>query len=377
MQKRNLGWLERKLKVLGSFDGSLLKYVSSLGGMKETASKTEIDSSDVLKLDANENLFMSIHNLNVMLQDVVTDIDLRVYDPKGVVELKQALGRYVGVPPDCVVIGSGSEQLIDLVVDLFLEKGDNVISIVPSFFMYQKRVLLKEAKFYGVPLKKNLSLDGKAILDKQTPKTKLLFICSPNNPTGNQFAWNEIETLADESSSIIVLDEAYAEFADYSAASLACKKKNVIVLRTFSKAFGLAGLRFGYAVAHPDLALPLSSIIPYTVNTVTSKFVLRLLSSVEMVTESVRMVKMERKRLIDNFSAIKGIEVLDSEANFVTFKPYKEADFIHKKLLERKILIKNLGMLPVIGHCLRATVGLPDMNDRFIKALTEIMRMNN
>jgi histidinol-phosphate aminotransferase len=200
-----------------------------------------------------------------------------------------------------------------------------------------------------------------------------VFVCSPNNPTGNVFETAEIEALADESSAILVVDEAYAEFADFTLASLAATKKNVVVLRTFSKAFGLAGLRFGYAVANPDIALPLSNIMPYTVNSITSRFVVRLLNNLEMIERCTEMVKAERERLIEGLDSIRGTVVLGSKANFVTFKPGKDPSWVHEKLLRRGILVKDLGDLPVIGHCLRVTVGLPRMNDRFLKAFTDII----
>jgi len=373
--RKSLRWLENKIRDFSAFDGSLMKYVDSARAVKEKAAILETSPSNVLKLDSNENFFVRSEDLNVLLKGVVEDLDLRLYDPEGVGELNEALSKYVGVSPNSIAVGSGSEQLIDLIVNLFLEKGDHVVSIVPSFFAYEKRVSLKKALFLGVPLNRDLSLNRKAILKMVDPKTKLIFICSPNNPTGNQFEWSEIEALADESSAILVLDEAYAEFADYSAASLAVKKKNVIALRTFSKGFGLAGMRFGYTVAHPDLALPLSNIIPYTVSTVTAKFVVRLLGSIDLVKKSVEMTKMERERLIDELSAIEGIKVFDSEANFVMFKPYKRAGFVHRKLLEMGILVKDLGSLPVIDHSLRVTVGLPEMNEHFLNALTEIMQL--
>lgn len=373
MKTRSLRWLEKKMKIMHTFDGSLLKHVGSSGGMGKIAAKLEVDPSRVLKLDANENFFVSSHRLNVMLREVVKNLDLRFYNFDGVVELREALGKYVGASPKCIAIGSGSDQLIDLIVHLFLEKGDNVVSIVPSFFMYQKRVLLKEAKFFGAPLNRDLSLNKEAILDKVTSRTRLLFICSPNNPTGNQFEWEKIEALIDECPAIVVIDEAYAEFADYSAASLAVKKRNVIVLRTFSKAFGLAGMRFGYAVGHSDIASLLSETVPYTVGTVTSKCVLKLLGNMRFIEKSIEMVKVERKRLISELRAIEGIEIFDSKANFVTFKPYKDAERVYHRLLEKGIMIKNLGNLPVIGHCLRVTVGLPYMNDQFLNALKQIL----
>jgi len=362
------------MKILHTFDGSLLKYVNSKEALKEKGVKQEIIDSKSLKLDSNENFFVNAEDLNVLLRDVVQDLDLRLYNPEGVGELNGALGRYVGVSPECITVSSGSEQLIDLVVNLFLEKGDNIISIVPSFFAYEKRVSLKQALFFGVLLNRDLSINKEKILKKATPRTRLIFICSPNNPTANQFEWSEIEALADQTSAMVVVDEAYAEFADYSVASLAVKKSNVIVLRTFSKGFGLAGMRFGYAVANPDLALPLSNIIPYTISTFAAKFVVRLLGSIGIIEKSIDMAKAERERLIESLRSTRGVKkVLDSDANFVTFEPYKNADRVYQKLLERGIIVKNLGDLPIIGHCLRATVGLPHMNDQFLNALRLVL----
>jgi histidinol-phosphate aminotransferase len=372
--KESQGWLENKIAEFRAFDGSLLKYVESAGNIRKKTANLKASPSNILRLDSNENFFVTAEELTGLLKDIVKDLDLRVYSPEGVVELDEALGRYVGVPPECITVSSGSEQLIDLIVNLFLEKGDNVISIVPSFFAYEKRTELKKATFVGVLLNNDLSLNRKAILKKTTSNTRLIFICSPNNPTGNQFEWNDIEALADEVSGVVVLDEAYAEFADYSVATSAVKKRNIVVLRTFSKAFGLAGMRFGYSVAHPDLALPLSKIIPYTVSAVTAKFIVKLLNSIDIMERSVEMTRLERERLIEELRSIEGIMVFNSAANFVTFTPFKEADYIHGQLIRSGILVKNLGKLPVIGHSLRVTVGLRDMNDSFLKALSKTMK---
>jgi len=371
-RKRNLNWLERKLEALRSFEGSLLGYVGSSPDVKQLATRLGLSSSEVLRLGANENFFVDSNFLNEVFLEALDGVDLRLYDPKAMVELREALGVYVRVPPECLVVGSGSEQLVDFIVKFFLEKGDNGISIEPSFFMYEKRVWLSGATLLTVPLKKNLFLDVEGILEKVTQKTKLIFVCSPNNPTGNQFGWNEIKKLADESPAIVVVDEAYAEFGDYSLCPLAVNEKNVVVVRTFSKAFGLAGLRFGYAVAHKGLASVFSEIIPYTVSTITARYVQKLLGKIEVVQKWIDMVKEERERLAKGLRAINGMEVLDSKANFITFKPYESAEHIHKELLEKGIIVKDLGDLPLIGHCLRVTVGLPHMNDRFLKTLSEI-----
>jgi histidinol-phosphate aminotransferase len=372
--KRDLNWLERKLEGLRSFNGSLLAYVGSSPDIKQLATKLGIGSSEILKLDANENFFADPTFLNGTFLDVLKDVDLRVYDSKAMVELGKALGRYLNVPPECVVVSSGSEQLIDFIIQFFLELGDEAISIAPSFFMYEKRVGLSGAKLITVPLRKDFSLDVDEILRKVTAKTRLIFVCSPNNPTGNQFGWDSIETLADESSAVVVVDEAYAEFGDFSVCPLAVEKKNVVSVRTFSKAFGLAGLRFGYAVAAKDLASVFSGILPYTVGTVTARYVQKLLDNVGVVQEWTEMIKEERARLIKELRGIGGLEVLDSKANFVTFRPYADAKRVYLELLEKGIAVKDLGDLPVIGRCLRVTVGLPHMNDRFLKAMPKLVQ---
>jgi histidinol-phosphate aminotransferase len=371
--KGNLNWLEKKLRVLRSFDGSLLGYVGSSPDVKQLAAKLGVSPSEVLKLDANENFFVDADFLNGVFVEVLKDVDLRLYDPKAMVDLGKALGGYAGVPSECVVVGSGSEQLIDFIVQFFLEKGDEAISIVPSFFMYEKRVWLSGAKLITVPLKADLSLDVDGILEKVTEKTRLVFICSPNNPTGNEFGWREIEALADGCSAVVVVDEAYAEFGEGSVCSKAVEKENVIAVKTFSKAFGLAGLRFGYFVANSDLASALSQAIPYTVSTVTARFVEKLLNRLDAVKGWIDGVKGERERLLKGLRSLGGVEVFDSKANFVTFKPKAGVKRVYKGLLERGVVVKDLSELPVIGHCLRVTVGLPYMNDVFLQALKEVL----
>jgi histidinol-phosphate aminotransferase len=325
-------------------------------------------------LDANENFFADPVFLNEVFLQILKNVDLRLYNPKAVTELKGALSSYANVPSECVVVGNGIEQLVDFIVNFFLEKGNNAISIEPSFFMYEKRVLLRESTLLKVALKKDLSLDVEKILENITEKTRLIFVCSPNNPTGNQFSWDEIATLADESSAIIVVDEAYAEFGDFSVCPMAANKNNVVVVRTFSKAFGLAGLRFGYAVTNKELAHVLSETMPYSVSTVTARYIQKLLDKTAVVEEWNKQVKEERKRLIESLRQINGIDVLNSKTNFVTFKPCNNVDDVYNRLLKKGIILKDLGELPLIGHCLRVTVGLADMNDQFLDVISEIIQ---
>lgn len=370
---KELIWLENKLESLRSFNGSLLGYVGSSPNVMELASKLGVSPSEVLKLDSNENFFVQSEFLNNTFQETLKEVDLRLYDPKALSDLAKSLGKYLNVPPECIVVGSGSEQLIDFIAQFFLEKGDEAISIVPSFFMYEKRVSLSGATLKASTLKSDLSIDVDDILRKVTPKTKLIFICSPNNPTGNEFSWDSIEAIADKFSAVVIVDEAYAEFGDSSVCPLAVEKRNVVVVRTFSKAFGLAGLRFGYAVAHKSSASVFSAIIPYTVGTITAKYVQKLLAKNDVVQKWTTMVAEERERLVKDLRLVKGLVVFESKANFVTFRPYSNPTQVYADLLEKGIIIKDLGDSPIIGHCLRVTVGLPEMNSRFLSAISAIM----
>jgi len=365
--KQRINWLKEKINAMQSFKGSLLSYIGS----------SRNADSDLLKLDANEDYFVDPKFLKNILLEALEEVDLRLYNPSVAIELREALAKYLNVPAECVWFGSGSEHPIDLFIQYFLTRNDEAISIVPSFFMYEKRIRLKGAKLINVPLKNDLSINTDEILDKCSEKTKLVFVCSPNNPTGNQFSWESIEKLADGCPAIIVIDEAYAEFGEDAICPKAVKKENILVVRTFSKAFGSAGLRFGYFAACEDLATALAKVFPYTVNTLTSRFVIKLLERFEIVKGWIDEIKRERKRLIEKLRFLDGIEVFDSKTNFVTFKPNGDADKIHRELLNRKIAIKNLGELPVIGHCLRVTVGLPYMNNMFLEALAQIMQADN
>jgi len=367
VSERSLEWLRKKVERMRSFGGSLLGYVGL---------PVEARGSNVLKLDSNENFFVDADFLRQVFAEALKDVDLRLYDPGVMAELREALGKYVGVSGGCFCVGSGAEHLIDFVVQSFLGAGDNVVCVVPSFFMYGKRVSLCEGSVVDVPLRKDLSLDVDEVLAKCNDRTRLVFVCSPNNPTGNEFGWDDVEALADGCSALIVVDEAYAEFGDGSVCSRAVDKENVVVVRTFSKAFGLAGLRFGYLVANEGLASGLSEVVPYTVGTVVARFVKRLLDRRDVVDGWIRRVKEEREKLLKELRSIGGVKVFDSKANFVTFKPEMDVDRVYRGLLERGIVVKNLDSLPVIGHCLRVTIGLPHMNDKFLDALKLVLKEN-
>jgi histidinol-phosphate aminotransferase len=225
-----------------------------------------------------------------------------------------------------------------------------------------------------VPLLSNLQLDVKGMLSKFSDKTRLLYLCSPNNPTSTQFKVEDVETLAKAFPGIVILDEAYGEFADYSLVPRIGEFENMIILRTFSKAFGLAALRLGYAVANPELAKILTekTPLPYPVSGFTLRMGCKMLDNVDLMKESVRELKRERGKLIKALNEIDGVQAFDSQANFLLVNTQKPCDQVNEKLLKRGIMLKKWGKILQYENCFRVTVGLPEMNAKLIEALKQI-----
>jgi len=357
-----------------------LEEVRSLRGytsgetLRRAARRLGIKPSEIVKLNSNENFFVSKEKLTALLKEVIEKSDPRIYPQEEELEAKNALGKYLGVSPECILLGGGSDPLIDLVARLFLERGDEALSIEPTFSLYKHIVTLWRAKYLGIPLKDDFSLDIENILASVTPKTKLFLLCSPNNPTANQFKMEEVLSLVEGFPGLVAIDEAYVEFADYSTVGLVEKFENLIVFRTFSKAFGLAGLRLGYAVSNSDLALTLSekAQLPYVVNSIALKMGLKLLMNIEIMKGAVKKIKKERGRLIEKLNGIDGVKAFDSQTNFVLFQTEKGSDEIFEALLKRGVLVRNVGSVLRLGECLRTTVGLPEMNNELLAALERV-----
>jgi len=367
MKNQGRRWLKERLNALQSLSGYAIgETVESL------AQRLKTSPSEILKLNSNENFFIPKERLNALLIDVIEEYDPRIYPQEEEKEFKRALSKYLEVPPECIVVGNGGDQLIDLIARLFLLKDEVALSITPTFSMYGQSVSLQGARYVGVPLKDDFSLDVEGILAAATPETRLLFLCSPNNPTANQFGVEEVQALIEKFKGVVVVDEAYVEFADHSITRLAEEFENLIVLRTLSKAFGLAGLRSGYAVANPHVVSSLSKAqLPYSVSTIALKAGLKLLENIEVVNRAVEQLKRERARLVEELNSLKGVSAFDSQANFVLFQTRRQSSEVFQALMKRGILVKNLGRILHINNCLRTTVGLREMNDKLLGALEQ------
>ncbi|MEM2044710.1 MAG: histidinol-phosphate transaminase [Candidatus Bathyarchaeia archaeon] len=331
---------------------------------------------EIAKLDSNENLFIPKNELIKMIQEaLLDDFDPRLYPREEARRLINKISNYVKLPTEYIIIGNGSDEIMERVARFALEKGDRALSIAPTFSMYRHAVELQRAKYIEVPLKDDFSLNVKGILSKATPKTKILFICSPNNPTANRFETDDLVYLIDKFPGIVVVDEAYVEFSGGSLAPLVKEFDNLIVLRTFSKAFGLASFRLGYCLASPEISKTLSASIglPYPVNTLALKVGVKILENVKIMQEAVEKLKIERSRLIEDLRRVNGVYAFDSETNFILIYTQKSAEDVYQGLLSRGIIVKNLGRILKFRNCFRVTVGLPEMNTKLIESLKEIL----
>ena len=362
-------WIKQKMEKLQTID------CYSAGATPETVAKQlGVTTKQIIKLDFNENLFMPRVKQAKLMKDLADEIDLRMYPEDEEVKLREKIAGYLKVPKDFLVIGNASDELIDRIIRLFVEKGDIAVSSTPTFSIPRLCVKRQEGEYVAVPIQKNLHLDVKGMVSKFSDKTRLLYICSPNSPTGTQYRVEDIEKLVKAFPGIVILDEAYGEFADYSFVPRIREFENIIILRTFSKAFGLAALRLGYAVANPELAQILTekAPLPYPVSGFTLRMGVKMLDNVDMMLESVKQVKSERTKLIKALNDIEGVQAFDSQANFVLMNTQKPIELVSQKLLWKGIMVKKWGKILHYENCFRVTVGLPEMNAKLVEVLKEI-----
>ncbi len=331
-------------------------------------------SSEILKLNANENFFIPQEFLRDLLREVIQEVDPRLYPGDETQELSEALGSYVNVSPDAVVVGTGADELISLVSQMLLTRGDQAISIDPTFSVYGERVRIQRANYKAIPLRRDFSLNIDKILSSATSKTKLFFLCSPNNPTANQFSREQITKLVRDFPGFLVIDEAYAEFAEDTTIDLITESQKVIVLRTFSKMFGLAGFRLGYAITNRRLASHMYKIqLPFSVSNIALRLALKLLQNSRTIRSTVEELKIQRTKLTQELNQIEGVHAFDSQTNFVLFNTKESSDDVHSKLLNKGIIIKRLGRVLQLNNCLRVTVAPSYMMEKFLTYLKEAL----
>ncbi len=325
----------------------------------------KIPIGSVIKLDANENPYPPI----AAILEAVSNAPLNVYPDPNQIFLRESIASYVGVDPSQVVAGAGSDDLIDIVIRLLEPKMS--VSAVPTSGMYKFLSNNSGIRHIEVGRNENFEIDILEIEKAVLKGANLILLASPNNPTGNSLRQDEIEKLV-ELDAVIVIDEAYAEFSRESVIPLIAKHPNLIVLRTFSKWAGLAGVRIGYSVSHSEFARRMMAIKqPYNVSTVADVAARAALDHRVEVLDSVSLLISERERLFKELSEFSFFKVFPSDANFVLVQVLgKKAEDVVKFLRELGILVRYYNM-PTLSGMIRISAGRPEQTDALLKALRD------
>ncbi|MEE9399976.1 MAG: histidinol-phosphate transaminase [Dehalococcoidales bacterium] len=329
----------------------------------------EVPVENIIKLDANENPYGCSPRVPRALAG---DNYWHIYPDAGQTRLRRQLQEYTGIDADCIVAADGSGELLDDILCLFIEPGDEVINCIPTFDMYRIRSLINKAKLVNIPRDNNFAVDVSAIKSAITPKTKLIILANPNSPTGTVTAKTDIMELVDTGLPVLV-DEAYYEFYGETVAKLVGRHKNLMVLRTFSKWAGLAGLRIGYGLFTREVASYLLKIkLPYNVNVAALLAVQESLKDVDYLMDRVKAIIAERGRLFEELEKLKWLKPFPSQANFIFCSVLNgKAKELHQKLQNKGILVRYFDQ-PFLQNSIRISVGKPEHTDVLIKRLQEL-----
>ncbi len=333
------------------------------------AQKLGIPVENIIKLDANENNYGPSPKVSVALGKFD---HCHIYPDAAQTELRQLLAEYTCMPPEQIVAGAGSDQIIDLLVKLFAGPKDEIINMGPSFAMYRFYADLNGATIVEVPRDAEFKIDIPAIKKAINDKTRLIFLANPNNPTGTMTSQDEIRILAATGVPLVV-DEAYYEFTGESALPLMSEFANIMVLRTFSKWCGLAGLRVGYGIFPLCIANYLNGIRdPYNVNMAALEAVRVSFQDMDYLMGNVKKIVEAREKLFAQFSKINWLKPYPSKSNFILCDVLKGNARELQQMLEDKGILVRYYADARLKNCIRFSVGRPEENDSLLAALKEI-----
>lgn len=328
-----------------------------------SSARDEFSGEAKIFLDANEN----------SLGSPLTNWYNRYPDPHQV-RLKEAISKIKGISNEHIFIGNGSDECIDLLYRCFCEPGkDNVIICPPTYGMYEVSAAVNDIAVKKVSLLENFQLDLDGIEAAADEHTKMIWICSPNNPTGNSISYHDIELLLNNFYGLIVIDEAYINFARQRSLILSLVEyPNLVVMQTLSKAWGLAGLRLGMAFASAVIISLLDKIKPpYNISQAAQDIALQALNEIEQINEMIKEIVRMRKELAEKLRLIPFVEkVYPSDANFLLVK-VNDAGKVYNYLLESGIVVRDRSHVKLCDGCLRITIGTENENHKLIEALNK------
>lgn len=326
------------------------------------SAREQFNNMNLILLDANENAVGSVGN----------PIGLRRYPDPYQLRVKAKISQLQNMPADNIFLGNGSDEIIDLLIRVFCQPGqDEILATAPTYGMYQVSAQINNVPVTKVPLDKTFNLVADELLAAVKETTKIIFLCSPNNPTGNLLDHDQIKTVLDNYSGIVVVDEAYIDFASQkSLASWCLQYPQIVVLQTFSKSWGLAGIRLGMAFTSERVIYYLNKVKPpYNVNQLTQEAALRALDQVEERDNFIKEILLQRTALEEQLEQLQVVlHIFPSQSNFLLVRMI-DPDRIYDYLQEQEVIVRNRSTVAKCEGCLRITVGTQKENQLLIDIL--------
>ena len=336
------------------------KNILEMNSYSSARDEFENKKQKLVFLDANESPFQN---------------EINRYPNNKHIDLKQTLLELNQLSNGQIVLGNGTDEILDLIMRVFCDpSSDKIITIPPTYGMYDVIAKTNNVENIKVPLKSNFTLNLEELKKSFSEKTKLLFLCSPNNPTGNSFSRKDLIDLIESFNGVVVIDEAYINFSSNSSlVSLINKYNNLIVTQTMSKAFGMAGIRLGMGFSNNKIVNYINKIKPpYNINLLTEKRALKELKNIDTIKTNIKIILEERNKLIDSLNELSFIiKVYPSDSNFILIK-VDDADLRYKQLIEKGIVLRNRSKELMCDNCLRITIGTPYENELLIKNFKEL-----
>ncbi len=337
---------------------------------EELARQAGIRPDQVIRLNANENPFGAPKEI----MQALSSVQLHLYPDPQQRKLRASLSEYTGQPVECLMAGAGGDEIIDLLMRLFLEPGDHVLDCDPTFGMYSFCARIAAAEVVSVPRGESWEVDVDAIRRAVTPRTKIVFLASPNNPTGNALPEQDALRLLD-TGMVVAVDETYYEFSGKSLAHLAGDHENLVVIRSFSKWAGTAGLRIGYMIGSEKLVRHLMDIKqPYNISVAAEAAATAAISHRAPLLDRAKLLVEQRKRLERAVRTMKGVTYFPSEGNFLLCRFSRlTARDAYQGLARQGIFVRYFSH-PRLQDALRMSAGTPEQTDRLIEALRKVVQ---
>ncbi len=352
-----------------SFSNIIKASVQALETYAVTGKKLQ---PGLIKLNQNENPFDVPDDIKRELTEEFLGKPWNRYPEVFPVELLKAISLYVQHPVEGIIAGNGSNELMYTILMATVGKGTKVLIPSPTFFLYEKAVRVFDGEVVPVMMNDDFSFAAEKIIETaKKEKPSVIVLVSPNSPTGQSIPFDDVGRILRETASLVIVDEAYIEFSEKrSIQSLIKEFDRLVVLRTFSKAFSMAGLRIGYLLAQPSLCTELlKPKIPFTVNDFSAAVAMKLMQRKKVVDERIALVKAQKNFLFKSLRALGGIEVFSSDTNFLIFRTRREAHELFQSLFKQNVLIRDVSSYPMLARTLRVNAGTEEENMAFLSVL--------